>query len=91
MGQRRLHPVTVSSGRKLLGTSLFDVLACDVLLDACGNMPAAIYYDKKHVFATEIKSDKYLVSPRAPTLCIKAHRQHLDAVWDLCKVCGITR
>lgn len=23
-----------------------------------------IYYDKKHVFATEIKSDKYLVSPR---------------------------
>ena len=27
-----------------------------------------IYYDKKHVFATEIKSEKYTTSPRAPCL-----------------------
>ena len=26
----------------------------------------AIYYDKKHVFATEIKSEKYMTSPRPP-------------------------
>ena len=48
---------------------LRDVFTCDVLLETLGNLPAAIYYDKKHVFATEIKSEKYTVSPRAPTFC----------------------